>query len=369
MLQAALVLEKATQHDLNSLNALEQSCFSADRLSRRQLKHYISFEHSLLLTAKLAGELVGYGLLWLHQGTRLARLYSLAVSPHHQGKGIARQLMSELEARAGEMGWLYMRLEVAKRNDAAIGLYKRMGYRVFGEYQNYYADHDDALRMQKCVRKLSQKAVLHQAPWYQQTTDFTCGPASLMMAMASIDPGCMGDQALELEIWREATTIFMTSGHGGCHPFGLALAAERRGFAAEVMVNTAGPLFLDGVRSAQKKQVMTLVHEQFRQECEYRDIAIHQADVKLEQVEQWLLQGSAVLALISTYRLNGKKAPHWVLITGLDELCLYLNDPDVEDDQNPIDCQQVPIARSDFEKMMTFGASKLSALVVLHESF
>ncbi len=53
MLQAALVLEKATLQDLNSLNALEQSCFSADRLSRRQLKHYISFEHSLLLTAKL----------------------------------------------------------------------------------------------------------------------------------------------------------------------------------------------------------------------------------------------------------------------------------------------------------------------------
>ncbi|NUZ11283.1 peptidase C39 family protein [Pseudoalteromonas sp. McH1-7] len=369
MLQPVLVLEKAVPQDLNDLSALEQQCFSADKLSRRQLKHYINFEHSLLLTAKLAGELVGYGLLWLHQGTRLARLYSLAVSPQHQGQGIARQLMSELETKAGEFGWLYVRLEVAKRNTSAIGLYKRMGYRVFGEYQNYYADQDDALRMQKCVRKLSKQAVLLPAPWYQQTTEFTCGPASLMMAMASIDSGCMGDQILELQIWREATTIFMTAGHGGCHPFGLALAAERRGFAAEVAVNTSGLLFLDGVRSVQKKQIMTLVHEQFQQECEYRDIPIHQTDVQLAQVEKWLSQGSAVLALISTYRLNGKKAPHWVLITGIDELCLYLNDPDVEDNQNPIDCQQVPIARADFEKMITFGASKLSALVVLHESF
>ncbi|MCG7533882.1 GNAT family N-acetyltransferase/peptidase C39 family protein [Pseudoalteromonas sp. OOF1S-7] len=369
MLQACMVVEKAQPVDLAELVELEARCFSSDRLSRRQFKHHIGFEHSLLLTARLAGELVGYGLLWLHQGTRLARLYSLAVSQEHQGKGIARQLMATLESQAAQLGWLYMRLEVARRNTAAIALYKKLGYRVFGEYHNYYEDHDDALRMQKCIRKRTEQATLQVAPWYQQTTEFTCGPASLMMAMASIDPGCMGDQSLELEIWREATTIFMTSGHGGCHPFGLALAAERRGFATEVVVNTAQPLFIDGVRNEQKKQVMTLVHEQFKQECEYRDIPIQCASLKLEQVEQWLSEGSSVLALISTYRLNGKKAPHWVLITGIDALCLYVNDPDVEEEQEAIDCQQVPIAREDFEKMATFGAGKLSALVVLHESF
>ncbi|TMP25573.1 ribosomal-protein-alanine acetyltransferase [Pseudoalteromonas rubra] len=369
MLQAAMVVEKAQPEDLAELVELEARCFSSDRLSRRQFKHHIGFEHSLLLTARLAGELVGYGLLWLHQGTRLARLYSLAVSQQQQGKGIASQLMTELESQAAQFGWFYMRLEVAKRNTAAIALYKKLGYRVFGEYHNYYEDHDDALRMQKCIRKRAEQATLQVAPWYQQTTEFTCGPASLMMAMASIDASCMGDQSLELEIWREATTIFMTSGHGGCHPFGLALAAERRGFATEVVVNTAQPLFIDGVRSEQKKQVMTLVHEQFKQECEYRDIPVHCASLQLEQVELWLSQGSSILALISTYRLNGKKAPHWVLITGIDALCLYVNDPDVEDEQQAIDCQQVPIAREDFERMASFGASKLSALVVLHESF
>ena len=34
----------------------------------------------------------------------------------------------------------------------------------------------------------------------------------------------------EMQLWREATTIFMAAGHGGCSGQGLALAATRRGF-------------------------------------------------------------------------------------------------------------------------------------------
>src|SRR3546814_2094248 len=47
------------------------------------------------------------------------------------------------------------------------------------------------------------------------------------------------ERALEIRIWREATTIFMTSGHGGCDPYGLAVAANRRGFHAKVYVSVS----------------------------------------------------------------------------------------------------------------------------------
>jgi hypothetical protein len=51
-----------------------------------------------------------------------------------------------------------------------------------------------------------------------------------MMAMKALDPAMELNRTLELRLWREATTIFMTSGHGGCGPYGLALSAYRRGF-------------------------------------------------------------------------------------------------------------------------------------------
>ncbi len=354
--------------DLAQLVELEEGCFREDRLSKRSFRHYVQAEHSALWVAEdsVSGGLLGYALIWCHRGTRLARLYSLAVSPLARGRGVGLKLLSKLEDVARERGRLYMRLEVAEHNHHAIRLYQENGYRIFGEYHNYYDDRSDALRMQKQIRTINNSGLLRPNPWYSQTTEFTCGPASLMMAMASLKPEITCSQGLELDLWREATTIFMTSGLGGCHPFGLALASSRRGFASSVWVNSEEPLFVDGVRSDLKKQVLTHVHQQFKQQCAEQNVDLVYADVTADQVETWLNSGYSVLVLISTYRLDGKKAPHWVLVTGMDSLCFYLHDPyRYHDEQVALDRQHVPIARDDFSRMSSFGSNRLRAAVAL----
>jgi ribosomal protein S18 acetylase RimI-like enzyme len=361
---------KAENADLDALLELEKVSFSSDRLSRRSFRHWIKSEHGHLWVVDEGGEILGYGLLWCHKGTRLARLYSIAIAPEARGRGLAKSLLEQLEALALKDGRLFLRLEVAKGNPAAISLYESMGYRIFGEYQDYYDDHSDALRMQKQIRQHSHqaqraKAAFEPVRWYQQTTDFTCGPASLMMAMSKVDENIQPNRSVELDMWREATTIFMTSGHGGCHPVGLALAAKKRGFDAQVYMNTEAPLFLDGVRSDEKKEVMQLVHEQFVAQAHEQSIPLVYADVQQEDISTWLDQGFGVLVLISTYRLDGKKAPHWVAIIEMDEDCFYVHDPDVADDQQPLDCQYLPIARSDFEQMSTFGVGRLRTAIAI----
>src|SRR5690606_26056133 len=140
------------------------------------------------------------------------------------------------------------------------------------------------------------------------STKFTCGPASLMMAMASLNNKVKLERSLELDIWREATTIFMTSGQAGCHPFGLALAAQKRGFDVCVYLNTKEPLFVDGGRTAHKKNTMTFVHKQFKQRVsETTGIEVVYKDVTQKKVLQWLDNNYAVIILISTYQLDGKK--------------------------------------------------------------
>ena len=133
-----------------------------------------------MLVAESANQLLGYGLVWCHKGTRLARLYSLAVTPQAQGKGIAQQLLNSLERATAERGRVFMRLEVAVNNLAAIALYKKLGYRVFGQISDYYDDHSDALRMQKNIRNTNELEFTRDTPWYQQTTEFTCGPAAFI---------------------------------------------------------------------------------------------------------------------------------------------------------------------------------------------
>jgi ribosomal protein S18 acetylase RimI-like enzyme len=361
-----IVFRTASMTDLEALLQLESACFATDRLSRRSFQRWIKAPHAHLLVAENGADLLAYGLVWCHRGTRLARLYSLAVAPGSRGLGLATDILAGLEAEAARRGRLFLRLEVAVNNTAAIALYERAGYRAFGAYRHYYEDDGDALRMQKTIQRVAAATLPRRMPWYPQSTEFTCGPAALMMAMAALGDDMALDQGTELDIWREATTIYMTSGHGGCHPVGLALAAARRGFRAGVCVNSSEPLFLDGVRSAAKKQVMKTVHERFIEQARQSDVDVVNADVDLAQIAGWLETGCAVLVLISTYRLDGRKCPHWVTVTGMDEHCLYVHDPDTSRGTKlSLDCQHVPIAREDFARMASFGSARLKTAVAI----
>lgn len=70
-----VAVRAATEADLQALLAIEQQSFSQDRLSVRSLKRWIIAKHGILLVAESANQLLGYGLVWCHKGTRLARLY------------------------------------------------------------------------------------------------------------------------------------------------------------------------------------------------------------------------------------------------------------------------------------------------------
>ena len=368
------VIRRARDADLPRLLRLEELAFSSDRLSRRSFQRWLRHADCIFSVCEASDALAGYILVILRRGTRLARLYSLAVDPQLRGQGIARRLIQHAESEARQAGALFMRLEVASNNDSAIALYRKLGYLQFGRYRDYYEDHDDALRMEKCIHVYTPAGDSRVIPWISQSLDFTCGPASLMMAMASLAPDYVADAMEEIQIWREATTIFMTSGHGGCHPVGLGLAAHTRGFGVEVLVNQPGPLFLDGVRDPNKKRVMSLVHEAFLLQARESGVAVHYTDVDQQRLCDSFVRGDNVLILISTYRMANRKAPHWVLLSGFDDSCLYVHDPDLDsevpsdivaENLSALDCQHIPIAKEDFAAMSRFGSNRLQAAVIV----
>jgi ribosomal protein S18 acetylase RimI-like enzyme len=352
--------------DLTQLIALEKRCFATDRLSKRSFSYWIKSTHRVFLVAECHGQIAAYGLVIMRKGTRLARLYSIAVDQNIEGKGIGRLLLFALENNTVAAGKLFLRLEVEKTNQRAISLYQSMGYKIFGDYEHYYENNGDAFRMQKAIRQAAQFDRLPSYPWYAQTTDFTCGPAALMMAMNSLSHTLLMDQALELDLWREATTIFMMAGHGGCHPIGLALAAKKRGFEVKVFINNTLPLFTSGVRQEVKKTTIELVENQFHARALQENIPIMFEDLDLQTLKTALSNGSKVLTLISTYQMDGYKVPHWITITGIDDECLYLHDPSVpEDHATGFDCQHIPIALDDFVKLSSYGKTKLRTAIVI----
>ncbi|RUO56885.1 ribosomal-protein-alanine N-acetyltransferase [Pseudidiomarina homiensis] len=364
----------AQRHHLDALERIEEASFSTDRISRRSFRRFIDQGIGDFQVVMEDGEVVGYYIVLYRQATQLARLYSLAVDPAYRRRGLGRQLLAAAEHAADERHCLFMRLEVKTDNEAALALYHSAGYYDMEIRPEYYEDDSDAVVLQKLLPRFEplagQNGEQRLVPYRTQTTDFTCGPASLLMAMAFFDIPSTDPEHEELEIWREATTIFMTSGHGGCGPHGLARAALRRGMKVILHVSHDGPVLMDSVRSAEKKQIMARIQESDIAALRAARVPIVVGDYSLAQLMEDLAAGKVVVALISTYVFDESKAPHWVVICAADENYIYINDPDQDSLpwQSPAERQYLPIPLATFRRAFGFGRRKQKAALVLNRA-
>lgn len=357
-------LRPARVGDEDALSMLEARVFQHDRISRRSFHKLIERSTAETTVATQQGEIVGYCMVLFRKGSGVARLYSIAVDPIVHGSGLGRTLLAAAEHSAYENGRMLLRLEVREDNPRAIGLYEKNQYRRIGVEDGYYEDGVAAIRMEKLLRGEIRST---KVPFYEQTADFTCGPCCLMMAMAHFDPEFVPEPVKEIRLWREATTVFMMSGPGGCEPFGLAVSAHEHGLKPEIFVSHEGPLFMNSVRNHEKRRVMLLAQIDFRARIAEYDVAVHDQAFSLDDIRRALKQGRLVAVLISGFVMFGKKVPHWVLAIDDDGDHIFIHDPWVEDEQGETasDAANVPVPHEIFMRMAQFGHPPLRAAVVL----
>ena len=360
-----VTIRPASVSDIDRLVAIENAAFATDRLSRRSFRQAVESPTTETLVAEREGTIAGYCMVLFRRGSGVARLYSIAVDQAFGGSGVGRALLDAAETAAFDKDRLLLRLEVREDNGHAIELYEKSGYHRIGREPDYYEDGAAALRYQKTLR--GGVPVITRVPYYEQTEDFTCGPACLMMAKASFDPVFVPDAVTEVRLWREATTIFMMSGPGGCEPFGLAVAAYENGMDAGIFVSFYGALFLQSVRSEEKRRVMELAQVDFRNRAERYGIPVEYRGFTIDDVRGALAQGKLVVVLVSGFLMFGKKVPHWVLAIGDDGNHIMLHDPWVEDErgETAADAANIPVPYSIFMAMAQFGRQGLRAAVVL----
>lgn len=128
---------KATSEHTKLLYEIEAIVFANDAfaLSKASIKYHL--ESNIFFIAYENDIALGY-ILWLERKSYF-RLYSLAILPEHQGKGVASKL---LEYSFDNLTCKKFSLEVKQSNTKAISLYKRHGFEIVKNLPQYYKDAD-----------------------------------------------------------------------------------------------------------------------------------------------------------------------------------------------------------------------------------
>ncbi|MGZ8309133.1 MAG: peptidase C39 family protein [Rhodoplanes sp.] len=367
---SAVATRVASVADLQSILLLENKVFATDRMSRRTVRRFLLSANAVALAAEEGGRLCGAAIVLVRRTSDLARLYSIAVDPDCAGRGVGPALLAAAEAAAIARDCQFLRLEVHENNARAISLYRRAGYREFGRHHEYYKDRGHALRFEK--RLAPRLASLADAPpYFHQTTDFTCGPACLLMALAWADRAFCPSPVIEFRLWREATTIFMSTGPGGCEPFGMAVALKRHGLSSEIFVTRPGPYFLDTVQSAEKRRVMRITQDDFVEEAKAIGLAVHLTYADESVVIPALDAGAAAIVLVSGYHMTPRGQPHWVFVFGREDRFVLVHDPAASRDEHgqALAPETYAVPWPAFMRMTRCGRDHLGATILIRKGF
>jgi [ribosomal protein S18]-alanine N-acetyltransferase len=131
--------------DVSAIELIEQSSMPAP-WSRMMFVSEIVKATSVCLGAFVDSALVGYVIVSRYVDAW--HVMNLVVAPEHQRQGIATRLLVALFDQTAEDDSRGFTLEVRVSNEAAIELYKSMGFSPQGVRRGYYTDNrEDALIM------------------------------------------------------------------------------------------------------------------------------------------------------------------------------------------------------------------------------
>ena len=187
---------------------------------------------------------------------------------------------------------------------------------------------------------------------YRQTTDFTCGAVATLDALRRLElcgPIVRDD---EIALWREATMFV------ACGPYGLALAADRRGRRPTVHVSQSGCV-LDpyeravGILDAALARDVQLA---FEREAHDSGIDVRVGPFGVSDIASALDAGHVVIVLVDETHWHAELCPHWVTVVRHESDRFFIDDPwcDLEFGESAIDAYELAVDADDLELVSSY---------------
>jgi len=133
-------IEGASLRLLDELCEIEQQCFKDEAFPKQQIAYLLADYNSISLVARVNGDIAGFiiGRIDIDRKLPAGHILTIDVVPIHRRKGIAQQLLREIEEIFRQKDAVECRLEVREDNDAALGLYRKLGYVKIAKLDRYY---------------------------------------------------------------------------------------------------------------------------------------------------------------------------------------------------------------------------------------
>ena len=143
---AECIYRRMTLEDLDTVSELEARIFPRP-WSREDYAHELTENKvARYLVAERDGEVLGFAGAWIILDE--SHITNIAVAEEARRQGIGYGVTRALLQYLSNLGAAYATLEVRKSNEAAQGLYRKLGFIQVGIRKRYYEDNgEDALLM------------------------------------------------------------------------------------------------------------------------------------------------------------------------------------------------------------------------------
>lgn len=201
-------------------------------------------------------------------------------------------------------------------------------------------------------------------PYMRQTTDFTCGPSALLMALSYFGLHPSPDRSTEIGLWREATTV------GGCDPYGMAVAATRHGLDVELTVTTDSFFLLEGLESEEDRELRRFIQAEFRQQAAAAGIKVTEKQFDAAHVRDIISSGRLAILLVDELLFHEEACPHWIVVHSFVDGAFVIHDPwtEVTAGESWLDAYDMPISPGDLERIARYGDPAHGAVLAVTPS-
>ncbi len=169
-----------------------------------------------------------------------------------------------------------------------------------------------------------------RVPYYQQSSEFSCGPACVVMVMKHFEPRLEIGRGLEFEVWRQCNMI----GIKGADAYGLSVPMIDAGY--EVRLVTQRRRVIDpapwrrrlrGLFPAEDIELSLFGMKQNQKRALRRHLQVAFKRPTVADIVRGVGEGFVPIALVHMGVVHSLNIPHWVVVTDADETSVVFNDP------------------------------------------